>query len=87
MEKEDYLMKNMANEVPDSDEVLFQDDRSLEDIIREVAEEEGMTYEETLKLFQDGLKIANRSKVNPKNKSKAKAKRKSAKQARRKNRK
>lgn len=64
-------------------------ERTLEDIIREIAEEEGMTYEETMKLFKKGL----RDSVGiPKLKSKEqrkkdKKKRKQAKASKKRNRK
>jgi hypothetical protein len=64
-------------------------EKSLEEIIRELAEEEGMTYEETMALFKKGLKEANglTTKVDYKKKAKSKAKRKQAKASRKKNRK
>lgn len=68
-------------------EVLFEDKRTLEDIVREVAEEEGLSFEETMAMFKQGMKMANGAKITPKQKAKAKAKRKQAKKARRKNRK
>lgn len=61
-------------------------EKSLEEIIREVAEEEGMTYEETLKLFKQGMKQAHGFKKSTKDKAKSKAKRKQAKKSRKQNR-
>ena len=64
------------------------EEKSLEEIIREVAEQEGMTYEETFKLFKQGLREANRvNKVDHKKKAKNRAKNKQAKKSRKKNRK
>lgn len=63
-------------------------EKSLEEIIREVAEEEGMTYEQTMSMFKQGLKEANRvSKIDHKKKAKNRAKNKQAKKSRKKNRK
>lgn len=67
------------------DELLFNDDRSIEDIIKEVAEEQGMTYEEVEKMYNEF--IATQKKVPKKDKKKAKSKRKMVKASRKKNRK
>ena len=80
-------IKNMTNEVPNNEDVLFEDNRSLEDIVREVAEEEGLTYEETMAMFKKGMGMINRKTSDSKKKAKAKAKRKQAKKSRKKNRK
>lgn len=73
--EDDYVIK----EVPE---------KSLEEIIREVAEEEGLSYEETKRLFMKGMKDAlGYTNKNKKDKKKAKAKRKQAKKSRKKNRK
>jgi hypothetical protein len=81
------VMKELG-ESKDSD-FLIDDERTIEDVIRQVAEEEGMTYEETMALFKKGLKEANglTTKVDYKKKAKSKAKRKQAKASRKKNRK
>jgi len=69
------------------EEIMEHKSKSLEETIREIAEEEGMTYEETMKLFKQGLKEAHRvNKVDHKKKAKARAKNKQAKKSRKKNR-
>lgn len=71
-----------------SKEVLLEDNRSLEDIIKEVAENEGLTEEQVTAMFRKGLREANGvDKVDPKKKAKNRAKNKSAKKSRKKNRK
>ena len=70
--------------------VLDNDNRTLKEIIQEIADEEGMTYDETLKLFLKGLKENNSGLSNRKSKEqlkKDKKKRKLAKASRKKNRK
>jgi len=62
-------------------------EKTLEEIIQEVADEEGMTYDETMKLFRQGLREANRvNKVDHKKKAKNRAKNKQARKSRKKNR-
>lgn len=69
------------------DELENVKEKSLEEIIQEVADEEGMTYDETMKLFKQGLREANRvNKVNHKKKAKNRAKNKQARKARKRNR-
>lgn len=68
---------------------MENNERTLEEVIQEIANEEGMTYEETMKLFKKGLQ---ESVGKPKKKSgervkKDKKKRKQAKASRKKNRK
>lgn len=78
----------MAKQINAGQEVLFEDDRTLEDIIQEIADQEGMTFEQTMKLFKQGLK-ANFGKAktkSPKEKAKAKTKKKQAKASRKRNR-
>ncbi len=74
--------------IKEKEELLFEDNRTLEDILKEIAEEEGITYEEALKLFKKGLKEAHGSSSTKtkKDKSKAKKKRKMAKASRKRNR-
>lgn len=66
----------------------FKDNRTLDEIIQEVADEECMTFEETKALFKKGLREANNFiyKIDYKAKAKKKEKRKQAKKSRRKNR-
>lgn len=68
---------------------LNNKEKSLDDIIKEVAEEEGMTFEETKELFKKGLREFRgySSNLSKKNKEKKKAKRKQAKKSRKRNRK
>lgn len=70
--------------------ILVEDNRSLEEVIREVAEEEGMSYEQTLSLFKEGVRdisgVLSRNKPTTKQKIKAKKKRKMAKKSRKQNR-
>lgn len=62
-------------------------EKSLQEIIQEIADEEGMTYDETMKLFKKGLKQAhNVSEVNQKKKAKTRAKNKQARKSRKRNR-
>lgn len=79
----------MASQINKGEEVLFEDNRSLEDIIQEIADAEGMTFEQTMDLFKKGLKQANNNqgrKVDHKKKAKAKAKKKVAKASKKRNR-
>lgn len=70
------------------DNSLINKDLTLEEIVKQVAEEEGLSYEETMNLFKKGLKDVNwTSKLSQKEKDKRKAKRKLAKKSRKKNRK
>lgn len=82
-----YLTAGAGNGVSHLDNI--DDDKSLEEIINDIAKEEGMTYDQALKLFQKGLKMmhGHNMNTNPKAKAKAKAKRKASKQARKRNRK
>lgn len=67
----------------------ISDEQSIADVINEVAEQEGITYDQALQMFRKGLKMmhGHGANISPKNKAKAKAKRKASKQARKKNRK
>jgi hypothetical protein len=69
---------------------LVEDNRTLEEVIREVAEEEGMSYEQTLALFKKGMKdahgILNRKKPTAQQKAKAKKKKQMAKASKKRNR-
>lgn len=63
--------------------------KSLKEILQDIADEEGMTYEETAKLFTKGLKESRGTKSvkrSAKEKAKIKKKKKSAKSSRKKNR-
>lgn len=80
----------MANKLEEQEYMLDNDNRTLKEIIQEIADEEGMTYDETLKLFLKGLKENNSGLSNRKSKEqlkKDKKKRKLAKASRKKNRK
>lgn len=69
------------------EELLVEDNRTLEEIIAEVAEEENLTTEEVMAMFKKGLQEANnKPKVNTKKKAKNRAKNKQARKARKKNR-
>lgn len=61
--------------------------KSLPEIIQEIADEEGMTYAQTMKLFKSGLKESHAvaKKKNSKDKAKDKKKRKQSKVSRKKN--
>jgi hypothetical protein len=84
---EDLKTKMMIDKMAKGEEVLFEDDRSLDDIIQEIANEEGMTFEQTMAMFKKGLKMAQgRSKVDSKKKAKNRAKNKQAKASRKRNR-
>lgn len=82
------LIKEMNEQVTTGKEVLFEDNRSLEEIIQEIAEQEGMTFDQTMEMFKKGLKQANGQlrKVDPKKKAKSKAKKKQAKASKKRNR-
>lgn len=73
-----------------AEDTLFEDSRTLEEVIREVAEEEGMTYEQTLALFKKGMRdargILSRKKPTAQQKAKAKKKKKMAKVSKKRNR-
>lgn len=70
-----------------TEEHLFEDNRTLEEIIEEIAKEENMTPEEVMALFKKGLKEANdKPKVSGKKKAKNRAKNKQARKSRKKNR-
>jgi hypothetical protein len=72
-----------------NEDTLIEDNRTLEEVIRDVAEQEGMSYEETLKLFKKGYREANNFteiKVDHKKKAKAKKKKKVAKASKKRNR-
>lgn len=71
------------------EEKLTNDERTLKDIIQEIADEEGLTYDETMKLFLSGLRDANgvKKKKSKEQVKKDKKKRKLAKASRKKNRK
>lgn len=86
MNKENLLLQ-MQN-TNDGNE-LFDDKRTLDDVIAEVASEEGLSFEQAKKLFLKGLKDALGSTATKpkKDKDKAKQKRKQAKASRKKNRK
>lgn len=87
MNKEE-LLNQKENSL--TDDLLTDDNRTLEEIIREVAEEEGMSYEQTLALFKKGMKdahgILNRKKTTKKQKDKIKKKKKMAKSSKKRNR-
>lgn len=69
------------------EEHLFEDNRTLEEIIAEIAKEENLTPEEVMALFKKGLSEANnKPKVNSKKKAKNRAKNKQARKSRKKNR-
>lgn len=81
-------LENLRKLAPE-ESTLVEDNRTLEEIIREVANEEGMTYEETLALFKQGMKQAHTSKtggVTGKQKVKARQKKKMAKASKKRNR-
>lgn len=81
-------MEKSTEDIKSVDEIETDDNRTLEEIISDIAKEEGMTYEETMKLFKQGMKMMNGvSNLSPKEKAKRKAKRKASKKARKKNRK
>lgn len=87
---EDILKaKLMADQINKGEEVLFEDDRTLEEIIQEIADEEGMTFDQTMAMFKKGLKQANNimTSKSPKEKAKDKKKRKQAKSSKKRNRK
>lgn len=71
-------------------DLLTDDNRTLEEIIREVAEEEGMSYEQTLALFKKGMKdaqgVLNKKRPTEKQKAKIKKKKKMAKSSKKRNR-
>jgi len=72
----------------EKEQVLPKENQTLEEIIQGIADEEGMTFDETMALFKQGLKNVNGiNKVSNKTKAKTKARRKLAKASRRKNRK
>lgn len=65
----------------------LEKEKSLEEIIQDIADEEGMTYEETMNLFKQGLKQAyGTPKISHKKKEKARAKNKQARKSRKRNR-
>lgn len=72
----------------EQEETLTQENKDLDTILREIAEEEGMTFEETKALFRKGLKqsLNTVKPVDYKAKAKAKAKKKLAKKSRKRNR-
>jgi hypothetical protein len=80
-------LENLRKLAPE-DGTLVEDNRTLEEIIQEVAEEEGMTYEETLALFKKGMKKAHDTsvKVSAKQKAKNRKKNKMAKASKKRNR-
>lgn len=67
----------------------IDEEKSIKDVISEVAEEEGITYEQALQMFQKGLKMmhGHNMNTNPKKKARSKAKRKASRQSRKRNRK
>lgn len=70
------------------EELKNSQEKTLDEIIAEVAEEEGMSFEETKKLFRKGMREAlGIPNVSPKKKAKNRARNKQAKKSRRKNRK
>lgn len=78
------MLKQKINK---GEEALFEDDKTLEEIIQEVADEEGVSFEQAMSMFRKGLKEANNIKIaNPKKKAKTKVKRKQAKASRKNNR-
>lgn len=72
-----------------AEDTLFEDGRSLEDIVKEVADEEGISFEEAMRLFKKGLKdaLGSSAKKSKKDRVKAKKKRKMAKASKKRNRK
>ena len=68
---------------------MENNERTLEEIIQEIANEEGMTYEETMKLFKQGLRdsLGTSKKKSKEQVAKDKKKRKQVKASRKKNRK
>ena len=73
----------------DNDIIDIKEKKSLEEIIQEIADEEGMTYEETMKLFKQGLRdsLGASKKKSKEQVKKDKKKRKQVKASRKKNRK
>lgn len=73
----------------DKEETLDVPEKSLEEIVREVSEEEKLSEEEILQIidaFKSAEKIGNPHKKKKKNKDKIKAKRKISKKSKRRNR-
>lgn len=63
------------------------EEKTLDEIIQEIADEEGMSFDETKKLFKQGLRVMNNKKaIDSKKKAKTKAKKKQAKKSRNRNR-
>lgn len=74
-------------EEKNKEELLLEDNRTLEEIIAEIAEEENLTTEEVMAMFKKGMQEANnKPKINTKQKAKNRAKNKQARKARKKNR-
>jgi hypothetical protein len=88
MNSVDNMKKQMmAQKINAGDEVLFEDNKSLEEIVQEIADEEGMSFDQAMNMFRKGLKEANNfKKIDPKKKAKTKVKRKLTKASRKKNR-
>jgi beta-phosphoglucomutase-like phosphatase (HAD superfamily) len=80
-------IKNLQRLAPEEG-TLVEDNRTLEEIIREVAEEEGMSYEQTLAFFKKGMKQAwtSKSGMSAQQKTKARKKKKMAKASKKRNR-
>lgn len=79
---------NKEEMLKEKEENLIEDNRTLEEIIKEVADEEGIPYEQAMKLFLKGMKEANGiGATKPKrDRAKVKKKRKLSKASRKKNR-
>lgn len=69
----------------------LDDAQNLRDVIQEVADEEGLTFEETLKLFKKGMKMmkggSTKQPLSSKQKAKIKKNKKIAKTSKKRNRK
>ena len=85
---QDFRTEMLKQKINTGEDVLFEDDKSLDELIQEIADEEGMSFEETKRLLKKGLKEANNitSKKTHKEKVKSKKKKVQAKASRRRNR-